>query len=338
MLQYRKPRHRWHFGAPAHSNDMTSTVYSDLGDGISCIDSGYHRSRLAAFYLIVEGSAAAFIDTGTNRSIANALAALRAKRLSPEQVAYVIPTHVHLDHAGGAGEMMQQFRNAKLIVHPRGARHLIDPSKLMAGVLEVYGAEQAAKSFGTLRPVPAERVIEAPDNFRWRMNGRELLFLDTPGHARHHFCVVDERSSSIFTGDTFGISYRELDTERGAFVLPTTTPVQFEPDQLHASIDRLLTYRPRQILLTHFGRVTEIARLAADMHTLIDAFAELGRSMQGAGAARHGLLIEGQRRILLPRLRAHGCRLTETQIEAVLHGDYELNAQGIGVWLDRNVH
>jgi glyoxylase-like metal-dependent hydrolase (beta-lactamase superfamily II) len=316
---------------------MNAVIHQDLGDGISCIDSGYHRAGLAAFYLLVEESAAAFIDTGTNHSVTNALAALRAKHLSPEQVAYVIPTHVHLDHAGGAGEMMHQFRNAKLIVHPRGARHMIDPSKLMAGVLDVYGAERAMKSFGTLRPVPAERVIEAPDHFTLQMNGRELLFLDTPGHARHHFCVVDQRSGSIFSGDTFGISYREFDTERGAFVLPTTTPVQFEPDRLHASIDRLLTYQPRQMLLTHFGRVTEIARLAADMHTLIDAFAELGRSVKGAGAERHALLIEGQRRMLLPRLRAHGCRLSDAQIETVLHGDYELNAQGIGVWLDRDV-
>jgi glyoxylase-like metal-dependent hydrolase (beta-lactamase superfamily II) len=307
----------------------------DLGDGISRIDARYQRPGLAAFYLLVENARAAVIDTGTARSIPAFVELLRETGIALEDVEYVIPTHVHLDHAGGAGEMMRRFPHAKLVVHPRGARHMIDPSKLMAGVQEVYGAETAERSFGALVPVPAARVIEAPDNFRLRFGGRELLFLDTPGHARHHFCIVDERSRSIFTGDTFGISYREFDTERGAFVLPTTTPVQFEPDALHGSIDRLLTYKPRQMLLTHFGRVTEIARLAADMHTLIDAFADLGRSVKNAGAERHPLLVDGQRRILLPRLRAHGCRLRDTEIESLLHGDYELNAQGIGVWLDR---
>jgi glyoxylase-like metal-dependent hydrolase (beta-lactamase superfamily II) len=313
---------------------MTSTFHLDLGHGISCIDSGYHRAQLAAFYLLVEGGRAAFIDTGTSRSVARALDVLRAKGLAAEQVAYVIPTHVHLDHAGGVGEMMRQFPNAQLVVHPRGARHMIDPSKLMAGVLEVYGADAAQRSFGRLVPVPEDRVIQAPDNFTLDLNGRELLFLDTPGHARHHFCVYDARAQAIFSGDTFGVSYRELDTERGAFILPTTTPVQFEPDRLHASIDRLLSYRPQQILLTHFGRITEIERLAADMHASIDAFVELGRRTRNAGKARHQLLVDGQRDFILPRLRAHGCRLSDSEIKSVLHGDFELNAQGIGVWLD----
>lgn len=307
----------------------------DYGNGISIIDSGYHRCGLAAFYLIRQGDQAAFIDTGTAHSLPHALAALHANGLSDEQVAYVIPTHVHLDHAGGAGAMMREFPNAKLVVHPRGARHLIDPSKLAAGVAEVYGAAQAEKSFGTLMPIPAERVIEAPDEFRLDFNGRSLLFLDTPGHARHHVCVVDERSRSIFTGDTFGISYREFDTDNGAFIFPTTTPVQFEPVALHASIKRLLTQRPTQILLTHFGRVTEIERLAAQMHQLIDAFVKLALEVKSAGAQRHGHLIEGQRAILLRALRAHGCRLGDIEIDSLLAMDLELNAQGIGVWLDR---
>lgn len=307
----------------------------DLGNGIFRIDSAYHRPGLAAFYLLVEGDQAAFIDSGTNHSVRHALDALRARQLGPEHVAYVIPTHVHLDHAGGVGEMMRRFPNAQLVVHPRGARHMIDPSKLMAGVLEVYGAEQTARRFGTLVPVPAERVVEAPDNFHLNMNGRELLFLDTPGHARHHFCVVDVRTASIFTGDTFGISYRELDTERGAFIFPTTPPNQFEPDALHASIDRLLTYRPKQMLLTHFGPITDIARLAADMHAGVDAYAALGQRVKATGPERHRLLIEGQRAFIVPHLRAHGCRLGDSQIEALLQGDYELNAQGIEVWLDR---
>lgn len=308
----------------------------DYSHGITLIDSGYLRPGLAAFYLVVEHGQAAFIDTGTSHSVPHALAALRTKGLTPDQVAYVIPTHVHLDHAGGAGEMMRQFPNAKLVVHPRGARHLIDPEKLITGVIEVYGKDEALKSFGRIVPIPAERVIEAPDNFRLDFNGRELLFLDTPGHARHHFCVWDARSGSMFTGDTFGISYREFDTERGAFIFPTTTPVQFDPPALCASIDRLLSFKPRQMLLTHFGRVTEIERLATEMKELVTKLAELGLRLKDKSTSRHRQLIDAQRTLLLPRLRKHGVKLNDDEIEAVIAADYELNAQGIGVWLDRD--
>jgi glyoxylase-like metal-dependent hydrolase (beta-lactamase superfamily II) len=319
---------------------MTSTAgnpgqVTDYGHGISAIDAGYHRRGLVAFYLLVEGDRAAFIDTGTGRSLPLALAALRSRNIAPENVDYVIPTHVHLDHAGGAGQMMQAFANARLVVHPRGARHLIDPSRLMAGVAEVYGPEETARSFGAVLPVAAERVTEAPDNLALSLNGRELRFLDTPGHARHHLCVADARSQSVFTGDTFGVSYREFDSARGAFIFPTTTPVQFEPEALHASIERLLGEQPQQAFLTHFGRVTGLARLARDLHEVIDAFVAMARAAAGSGRERHQRLIAGQHEILLPRLKAHGCRLDAERIDALLRFDYELNAQGLAVWLDR---
>jgi glyoxylase-like metal-dependent hydrolase (beta-lactamase superfamily II) len=309
--------------------------YHSYGDGITAIDALYQRPGLAAFYLTVEGGQAAFIDTGTSLSLPQALEALKRQRLTPTDVAYVIPTHVHLDHAGGAGVMMRSFPNARLVVHPRGARHLIDPSKLIAGVTEVYGAAAVAKNFGEVPPIAAARVIEAPDGWVLDFNGRELLFLDTPGHARHHFCIWDERSRGIFAGDTFGVSYREFDTERGAFIFPTTTPVQFEPDALHASLDRLVGLHPRQIFLTHFGRVTEIERLAADMHELVTAFRDLARAAGSAGPQRHARLVQGQRDLLLPRIEAHGCKIDPNQVEKLLAGDYALNAQGLGVWLDR---
>lgn len=306
----------------------------DYEHGISAIDAHHQRPGLAAFYLLIEGNRAAFIDTGTSRSAPDALDVLRRRGLSPEQVAYVIPTHVHLDHAGGAGEMMRRFPNAKLVVHPKGARHLIDPTKLIAGVTAVYGPEAVARDFGGIVPVEAARVIEAPDDFTLDLNGRTLRFLDTPGHARHHFCVWDERSRGLFTGDTFGLSYRELDTDNGPFVFPTTTPVQFEPEALHASIDRLLQLRPQRLYLTHFGRITQVARAAEQMHELIDAFVAMANAVRTA-PERHARLIQGQRDILLPRLRAHGCRLSDAEIDKLLAMDYELNAQGIGIWLDR---
>ncbi|MBI3570067.1 MAG: MBL fold metallo-hydrolase [Gammaproteobacteria bacterium] len=309
--------------------------FLDYEHGINVIDAHHHRPKLAAFYLIVEGNQAAFVDTGTSHSIPDAIEVLARKRLTPEQVAYVIPTHVHLDHAGGAGMMMRRFPKAKLIAHPRGARHLIDPAKLIAGVAEVYGAAAVARDYGEIVPVDAARVIEAPDGFTLDLNGRRLLFLDTPGHARHHFCVVDEQSRGIFTGDTFGLSYRELDTDNGEFVFPTTTPVQFDPEALHASINRLVELKPKLLYLTHFGRISGVERAARQMHDLIDAFANMARGLRSTGTERHARLIQGQREILWPRLRAHGCRLGADQLGLLLDMDLELNAQGLGVWLDR---
>lgn len=309
--------------------------FIDYGDGITAIDAHYLRPGLAAFYLLVQGDTAAFIDTGTTHSLPAALEALQRAGLTPNDVAYVIPTHAHLDHAGGAGAMMQAFPHARLVAHPRAARHLIDPAKLIAGVTEVYGPEETARNFGDIVPIPADRVIEAPDEFILDFYGRELRFLDTPGHARHHFCVVDTATRSVFTGDTFGISYREFDTDNGAFIFPTTTPVQFEPDALHTSIDRLVELEPERMFLTHFGAVTEVERLSYDLHELIDALVFMARAITATGPERHALLVQGQRDILLPRLEAHGCRLGADRIEILLRGDYELNAQGVGVWLDR---
>lgn len=313
---------------------MTLPYYRDYTDGISVIDADFKRPGLAAIHLMVEGNRTAFIDTGTNSSVPGALAIMRVKGIAAADVAYVIVTHVHLDHAGGAGEMMRRFPNARLVAHPRGARHMIDPEKLIAGVIGVYGAEEVARTYGAIVPVAKERVIEAPDGFKLNFNGRELTFIDTPGHARHHYCIVDARSRSIFTGDTFGISYREFDNENGEFIFPTTTPVQFDPPALHASIDRLMSYRPRHMYLTHFGQVSNLDRLARDMHTLIDAFVALAHKVADAGPARHELLVAGQRELLLTRLKAHGCTLSEARMIELLGIDFDLNAQGMGVWLD----
>lgn len=308
----------------------------DYDHGISAIDAGYLRPGLAAIYLLVEGNRAAIIDTGVNSSVPGVLEVMRRKNLRPEQIAYVIVTHVHLDHAGGAGKMLRLFPEAQLVVHPRGARHMIDPAKLVAGSIAVYGEERFRQAYGEIVPVPADRVIEAPHEFILELNGRNLLFLDTPGHARHHFCICDERSGGIFTGDTFGLSYREFDVEGREFILPTTTPVQFEPDAAHASIDLIMAYKPRAAYLTHYGRVRELTRLANDLHRMLDDFVSLAEGVRDAGEARHLLLAGKLENYLLERLDMHGCKLAREEVCVLLANDIELNAHGLEVWLDRS--
>jgi glyoxylase-like metal-dependent hydrolase (beta-lactamase superfamily II) len=301
--------------------------------GISAIDTGFHRPRFDASHLIVENGRAAFIDVGTNYSIPALLAELQAREVPVAAVDYVMVTHVHLDHAGGAGEIMRQLPNAQLAVHPRGAPHMINPARLVASASSVYGAEEVRRTYGELVPVAAERVLEVRDDTLHDLGGRPLRCLDTPGHARHHYSVWDARSRSFFPGDTFGLSYREFDSAMGAFILPTTTPIQFDPVALKGSIARMLLFRPEAMFLTHYSRVTDVDRLGRDLFELIDAMVAIARSLRTAGE-RHERLKEALAALYIERVEAHGCNLSRERIRELLASDIELNAQGLEIWLE----
>lgn len=302
--------------------------------GIHTIDTGFVRPGFDAAYLIVENGRGAFIDCGTNHSVPRMLAALDEAGLGVDGVDWLILTHVHLDHAGGAGELIARLPRARLLVHPRGARHMIDPSKLWAGASAVYGEAVMEREYGRLRPVPAERVVEAADGQEIDLAGRILRALDTPGHAKHHNAIFDERANVCFTGDVFGLSYREFDTANGPFILPTTSPVQFDPEELHASIERLVALQPTAMYPTHFGRIEDVARLAADLHVQIDAMVALALEA-GAQANRHARLVDGLTELYAARARAHGWTQGRAALEQLLEMDIELNAQGLQVWLER---
>ena len=306
----------------------------DYGHGISAVDSVYDRREQTAIHLLVEDGRAAVIDTGTSHAVPHVMAALQAKGIAPTQVDYVILTHVHLDHAGAAGQLMARFPNAQLTVHPRGARHMIDPSRLIAATVAIYGEEETRRVYGDILPVPQARVIATPEGTTLRLAGRELLFLDAPGHARHHVVVRDGRTGHFFAGDTFGLSYRELDQDGRQFSFPTTSPSQFDPPALHRSIDRMLSHGPGALYITHFGRLTEPAVLAADLHRLIDAHAALGERHRRAGAERKHLLIEGVRSLVLDERERQGWRLPREKVLKIFALDIELNAQGLEAWLD----
>ena len=306
----------------------------DYGHGISAVDSVYDRREQTAIYLLIEDRRAAVIDTGTSHAAPRVLAALEAKGIAPAQVDYVVLTHVHLDHAGGAGQLMARFPNARLTVHPRGARHIIDPSRLRAATVAIYGEEETRRVYGEILPVPQARVIETPEGATLRLAGRELLFLDAPGHARHHVVVRDAATGHIFAGDTFGFSYRELDQDGRQYSFPTTSPSQFDPPALHRSIDRMLAFGPQAVYVTHFGRLTNLTVLAADLHRLIDAHAELGERHRHAGAERKHLLVEGVSSLVLAERARQGWRLPSEKVLEVFALDIELNAQGLESWLD----
>ncbi|MDO6387589.1 MBL fold metallo-hydrolase [Uliginosibacterium sp. 31-12] len=305
-----------------------------LGMGIYAIDSGYLRPRMDALHLIVEGGRAALVESGTAHSVPRVLAALAALGLAPEAVDWLLLTHVHLDHAGGAGALMQVLPNARLVVHPRGARHMIEPSKLWAGTVAVYGEAFAREAYGELVPVPAGRVLEATDGLLIELAGRRVEVIDAPGHARHHVCYFDTCTQGWFSGDAFGLSYRETDRAGRAFIFPATTPVQFEPAAMHATIARMLARKPACMYLTHYSRVTDLTRLAADLQRLLDAFVEIAEAAANVAEDMQRALIRAALESLLRREASEqGWALQGNEAVALYATDLELNAQGLQVWL-----
>ncbi len=303
-------------------------------DGITAVDAEYLHPGHAAAHIVQHRGRAAFVDVGTNDSVPYLLAALEALGIARESVDYLLLTHVHLDHAGGAGRLMRELPNAVAVLHPRGGPHMIDPTKLIAGSQAVYGDERFRRLYGDMLPIPAERVQVTRDGDTLSLAGRELEILHTPGHAMHHQVFVDRAHACIFTGDTFGLSYRELDSPRGAFIIPTTTPTQFDPEQLIASVERLLSYSPEAMYLMHFSRVTDVPRLGESLKGQIRELARIAE--QSAAAPDPAAAIRSGMSDLWRGLAArHGCRVAPERLATLLQGDLELNTQGLIAWLQR---
>lgn len=310
--------------------------YTDLGHGISLVDADYLYPGVVAVYLLQQDEQLVIIETGTANSVSNILAAIEQLGFNPDQVRYIIPTHVHLDHAGGAGVLMQHCSNAQLVIHPYGAQHMIDPSKLIAGTIAVYGEAKFHELYGELKPIDETRVIEAPDEFELMLGSRRLLFLDTPGHARHHFCVYDEASEGIFTGDTFGLSYPNLTGAKERFIFPTTTPIQFDPPALLQSIDRLMALKPKQMYLTHFGKIEPTDAIVSQLKKRIHHFTQIALTEKHNDGDRQKNIETQLRNYLLKELAAMPCQQSIEFCEQFLQNDIDLNAQGLDIWLEKN--
>lgn len=305
---------------------------TEVGDGVVAVDTLYLRPMADASHLLISDGRAAFVDTGTNSTVPLLLDALRQNDLDVADVDYVFLTHVHLDHAGGAGALMQELPNARCVIHPRGAPHMADPSKLIAGTEGVYGKDKAFELYGDIVPIDAGRIVEAGDEDSFSFGGRDVRALHTEGHARHHYCLHDPASRGVFTGDSFGISYRELDTENGEFIFPTTTPPHFEPTEAHKAVDRIMAQEPTRVYLTHYSRVDDLERLASDMHECLDGFVAIANRHKDRDDRREAIesdLFE----YLSERLVAHGYDKGREAMWSLLKHDMKLNSQGLDAWL-----
>ena len=308
---------------------MDKPLFEDIGFGVTCIDAQYVDWGIACFYLLESAGEYAVIETGTNHSVAGLTECLAQKGIQPGQIRWVIPTHVHLDHAGGAGAMMRQFPNAQLVVHPRGARHLIDPQRLVAASKAVYGDALFASLDGEVLPVDASRVIAAEDGHSITCGRRTLVMRHTEGHARHHFCVWDADSQGWFSGDMFGICYPWFRFPEGDYVLPSTTPTQFDPDAYMASLELLDSYAPLRIYLTHYAMIEYDPNLRAALGSQVQAYRQLALDSQSGAGELEALLADSA----LQSLRTFTPSTDVDQLRNWLKFDLTLNAQGLAHWL-----
>ncbi len=233
------------------------------------------RGQVTSGYLIA-AERPAIVDPGAAHSAPIWLEALAALGISPAEIAYVIVTHIHLDHAGGAGMLLRHLQRAQVVVHRNGARHLVDPSRLVASARGVFG-ENLEAYFGLPEPVAEPRLLVPEDGSELDLGaGHRLRFYDAFGHARHQHMILDTGSGSLFSGDEFG---KRVVAIADDYLLPETVPTQFDPEAMGRSADLLLTLRPEAVLFAHFGRCPLSAEaISRRLREQVPAFVALGRA------------------------------------------------------------
>lgn len=311
--------------------------------GIYGIETYYlGREGFAGCYLLVAGGEAAIIETNTNWAVPAILGTLDKVGVAREQVKYVLLTHIHLDHAGGAGALMEHLPGAILGVHPRGRKHMINPEKLIESVKEVYGEAQYQTLYGEIKAIDKERVQTLEEGNTLYVGDRELQIYDMPGHARHHVVIFDPASGSLFSGDNFGIGYPRMRFNGGRLIFPSTSPTQFEPDQARLTYERIVKLKPARVLLTHYGALTsELGEIEATRDQL-NRWLDYSVVMAGQGYAeglRSQVLTVKLQEALWQRLEYElrvnrGLGLTADEKEWLLM-DTDLNAQGLALYIEK---
>jgi glyoxylase-like metal-dependent hydrolase (beta-lactamase superfamily II) len=302
-----------------------------LPDTVKTIDCNYLFPRFAAAYLVIEGERAAFIDNNTLHAVPRLLSALRENNLNPEQVDFIILTHVHLDHAGGTSALVKECPHAVILAHQRAARHIIDPSRLIKGATAVYGESEFKRLYGRIDPIDEKLVRIVEDGETVDFGERRFTFIYTFGHAKHHMCIYDSGTNGIFTGDALGLAYPLLQTGSDLFVFPSSTPTDFDPDKYAEGIDAILSTGAELAFLTHFGPLTQIKRAAEMMkdylHIMRSTIEEaLNREMKG------DMLEKFCRSVISDFLRSEVEKrgLTySSEIENFLKMDIMINSMGI---------
>jgi glyoxylase-like metal-dependent hydrolase (beta-lactamase superfamily II) len=233
--------------------ESLAPVVFPVADGITAIDTFMGgRARYTAAYLL-DATEATLVETGPGTSVEPVTAALDHLGVAPAELAHIVLTHIHLDHAGGVGQLAGRFPNATVWVHQRGAAHLVDPTRLVASTARVWGEPEMRELFGRVTPVATDRVRPLGDADTISLGGRDLAVLDTPGHASHHVALVDSGTGAVFTGDALGIHVPDLPVLR-----PATPPPEFDLERYVASIERIRAAARSILLFAHFGPLADV--------------------------------------------------------------------------------
>lgn len=287
--------------------------------------------RFTACYLRLAGDECAFIEAHTAHALPRLLAALEARGKKPEDVRWVIVTHAHLDHAAGASALLAACPNATLLAHPRAAKNLIDPAKLIEGATAVYGQQRFRDLYGSIDPIDRSRVRSLADGESFELGDAKLTVWHTSGHAFHHFVVDDPATETVFTGDTFGLVYPALQAH-GRFVIPSTSPTGFHAVEARKSLDKVLSLGERFICPTHFDAYEDPMAIAAQMGRFLDRaedwVEEASRGDETVAAIQARFII-AWRTAIAEEAPAFG----EAEL-ALLALDIELNAQGLAYAAD----
>jgi glyoxylase-like metal-dependent hydrolase (beta-lactamase superfamily II) len=299
----------------------------DAAEGIRGIDTAmFGRPRLTSAYL-VEAEEPALVETGPTTSVDAVREGLRALGIGPRDLAHVVVTHIHLDHAGGAGALVPHFPWATVWVHQRGAPHLAEPDRLVASAARIYGEDRLRELFGPVHPVPADRLRAVADGDRIELGGRQLDVLYTPGHAGHHVALLDSTSRAVFVGDALGVFLPDVGVLR-----PATPPPEFDLELAVASVERIRDLEPSTILFSHFGPSPDVAGLCER---------SADRLRRWTGAVEEALHETDRLPDIVARLRASTASLDVTgdaegdSVRYEFLSSYEMNAMGILRYLQR---
>lgn len=307
-------------------------------DQVRVIDCNYVEPGLACAYLVIDGDRAIFVENNTNSAVPLLLEALREEGVSREAVDYIIITHVHLDHAGGTGNLAKACPNAKILAHPKAAPHIIDPARLIRSSIQVYGEKEYYELYGEILPVPESRVRTMQDGEEIHWGKRILKFLHTKGHANHHFCIYDSLTNGIFTGDTFGLGYGIFRKGKDSLLYPSTTPTDFDPDEALSSVDKILATGADKAYLTHFGAWEDMQGGAAQMREGLLAMKRIWISAEKTGFSGEVLVSFCENRIRsYLEDQIHKKNLSYGEKERRFIGfDSQINAQGIAFKIERS--
>jgi glyoxylase-like metal-dependent hydrolase (beta-lactamase superfamily II) len=209
------------------------------------IDTVMHGYKTITATFLILGDQTALIETGPHVSMRRVVDGVC--REGVENLDWIVLTHIHLDHAGATGALAKRFPGARIAVHPSGARHLVDPTRLCSAVTEIYG-EATEELWGRVEAVPASRIFPIDDHETIDLGGRALHAFATPGHAPHHCVYLDDLTGACFSGDAVGVKLPDVDAVR-----PSTPPPQFDLQQSIASIERIMRLEPESLWPTHFG-------------------------------------------------------------------------------------